>query len=224
MAAQDRPGGGGSSARPAGSTSVRRPSRAVYRRRQILALFLAVVLLGGLTAGGFAAASMISSALAADNSEPGSTATETAATDGAGAEALAPNERGADAGCDENAVIVSASTDQRIYTAEKNPLLTLQVENAGKTDCVVNLGTSQMEFVITSGTDRIFSSMDCQVEAEDKYQTLKPGQSEVANFQWKRNRTAPGCDPVEVKPKPGVYVLVTKLGERASNKAVFELN
>ncbi|WP_051442253.1 hypothetical protein, partial [Arthrobacter sp. H14] len=134
------------------------------------------------------------------------------------------SEAGADSTCDESSIAVSASTDKTVYTPEEKPVLTLTVSNEGQTECSVNQGTSEMEFLITSGEDRIFSSADCQVDSTDNYQTLEAGQSEKANFIWDRSRTAPGCDAVDANPMPGTYILVTKLGEWTSEETIFKLN
>jgi hypothetical protein len=100
------------------------------------------------------------------------------------------------------------------------------VTNGGTMPCEVNIGTSQMEFLVTSGADRIFSSKDCQAKSEDLVKTIAPGASETANFPWPRNRTVEGCQPVEAKPGAGgaYYIYTAKLGSKASPKAVFQLN
>jgi len=122
-------------------------------------------------------------------------------------------------------VTVSASTDKAAYGPEENPLLTLKVTNGGTMPCEVNIGTSQMEFLVTSGADRIFSSRDCQAKSEDLVKILAPGASETANFPWPRNRSVEGCQPVEAKPGGGgaYYIFTAKLGSKASPKAVFQL-
>lgn len=128
--------------------------------------------------------------------------------------------------CDQNLVTVSASTDKAAYGPGENPLLSLKVTNGGKTPCEVNIGTSQMEFLVTSGADRIFSSRDCQAKSDDLVKTIEPGASETANFPWPRNRSVEGCQPIEAKPGAGgaYYVFTAKLGSKASPKAVFQLN
>ena len=127
--------------------------------------------------------------------------------------------------CNQNLVTVSASTDKAAYGPEENPLLTLKVTNGGTMPCEVNIGTSQMEFLVTSGADRIFSSRDCQAKSEDLVKILAPGASETANFPWPRNRSVEGCQPVEAKPGGGgaYYIFTAKLGSKASPKAVFQL-
>ncbi len=128
--------------------------------------------------------------------------------------------------CNQNLVTVSASTDKAAYGPEENPMLTLKVTNGGTMPCEVNIGTSQMEFLVTSGADRIFSSRDCQAKSEDLLKVIAPGASETANFPWSRNRSVEGCQPVEAKPGGGgaYYIFTAKLGSKASPKAVFQLN
>ncbi len=128
-------------------------------------------------------------------------------------------------GCDLSQVSVTASTDKATYAPGENPLLSLKVTNDGSVPCDVNLGTSQMEFAIMSGADRIFSSRDCQAASEDLIKTIQPGKSETANFPWERNRTVEGCSPVAAKPGGGgaTYVFTAKLGNKQSQKAVFQL-
>jgi hypothetical protein len=123
-------------------------------------------------------------------------------------------------------VTVSASTDKPAYGPGENPMLSLKVTNGGTFPCEVNIGTSQMEFLVTSGSDRIFSSKDCQASSEDLVKVIAPGASETANFPWNRNRSAEGCKAVTAAPGGGgaYYIFTAKLGSRASPKAVFQLN
>ena len=79
---------------------------------------------------------------------------------------------------------VTAATNKASYGPEEKPVLTLKVTNGGKLPCKVNIGTSQMEFLVTSGSDRIFSSGDCQASSNDLVKTIAPGKSETANFPW----------------------------------------
>jgi hypothetical protein len=83
-----------------------------------------------------------------------------------------------------------------------------------------------MEFLITSGSDRIFSSQDCQADNTDLMKTIAPGTSETANFPWQRNRTVQGCEPIEAKPGAGgaSYVFTARLANKTSPKAVFQLD
>ncbi|GAB2737519.1 hypothetical protein GCM10027038_40060 [Arthrobacter bambusae] len=125
--------------------------------------------------------------------------------------------------CDLNLVTVTASTDQPAYAAGQNPLLSMKITNGGTAPCQVNVGTSQMEFLVMSGEDRIFSSKDCQAKGDDLVKQIDPGKSETANFPWQRNRTTEGCGVISAKPATGTYTFKAVLGNKASTKAVFEL-
>ncbi|TNB76841.1 hypothetical protein FHJ30_01620 [Arthrobacter sp. BB-1] len=213
-----------------GSSAVRKPSAAVYRRRRLFvggALLLVIALVAAFAvAGAFSGKSeQVSSADPAAGATapadpapgaPSASATEPAATPTPSATPT----------CNQNLVTVSASTDKAAYGPEENPMLTLKVTNGGTMPCEVNIGTSQMEFLVTSGADRIFSSRDCQAKSEDLLKVIAPGASETANFPWSRNRSVEGCQPVEAKPGGGgaYYIFTAKLGSKASPKAVFQLN
>ncbi|HET7140535.1 MAG TPA: hypothetical protein VFI36_10280 [Arthrobacter sp.] len=207
-----------------GSGAARQPSAAVYRRRRLFvgtALLLAVaVAFGGFAvAGAFSGTEQASSTVGATETAPAAGASPSATPDSVPTPTPTPS-------CNQNLVTVSASTDKAAYGPGENPLLSLKVTNGGTMPCEVNIGTSQMEFVVTSGADRIFSSKDCQAKSEDLVKTLAPGASETANFPWSRNRTLEGCSPIAAKPGGGgaYYIFTAKLGSKASPKAVFQLN
>lgn len=125
--------------------------------------------------------------------------------------------------CDPADVVVAAGTDQGAYAPEVDPVLSLIIRNGGRTACTVNVGTSQMEFVLTRGAERVFSSIDCQESSEDLDRVIEPGGEERAILEWARNRTVPGCTVVEEEPVKGTYTLVTRLGARSSAPVTFTL-
>lgn len=127
-----------------------------------------------------------------------------------------------DDGCDPARVVVSAETDRQNYGPGEDPVLSLVVRNEGPEACTVNVGTSQMEFVLTSDEERVFSSTDCQHDSQDLERTIEPGGEERATFEWSRNRTVPGCT-VEKDPGAGTYALTTRLGARSSSPVSFTL-
>ena len=227
---------GNSSARgTSGSSSVRKPSAAVFRRRRLFAggallLVIALVVSGFALAGAFKGGSRQASSTQPSSTDPASANPAASATPSASASATAPATpsptASATATCNQNLVTVTASTDKPAYGPGENPMLTLKVTNGGKVPCEVNIGTSQMEFLVTSGSDRIFSSKDCQAYSEDLVKVIAPGASETANFPWSRNRSAEGCKAVAAAPGGGgaYYIFTAKLGSRASPKAVFQLN
>jgi hypothetical protein len=227
---------GNSSARgTSGSSSVRKPSAAVYRRRRLvvggaLLLVIALVVGGFALAGAFKGGSQQASSTQPSSTVPASANPAASATPSASAPATASATPSPTASatptCNQNLVTVTATTDKPAYGPGENPMLTLKVTNGGKVPCEVNIGTSQMEFLVTSGSDRIFSSKDCQASSEDLVKVIAPGASETANFPWNRNRSADGCKEVAAAPGGGgaYYIFTAKLGSRASPKAVFQLN
>lgn len=222
----------------------------MYRRRRIAVLVLVVLILGVLGVGGWAAVAAVSSTPAAPapagsasatpapsaqsptaSASPSGSATPPAAASqpasssaGPSSAAAAPSATpNAAASCDPHLITVSASTDKASYAPTEKPVFTLKVTNGNTVPCGVNVGTTQMEFLVVSGADRIFSSKDCQADAQDLPKTIPAGGSETANFPWQRVRSTEGCAAVTGQPKPGIYVLTASLGPVTSSKAVFEL-
>lgn len=217
-----------------GSSSVRKPSAAVYRRRRLvvggaLLLVIALVISGFALAGAFKGGSQQASSTQPSSADPAtSQASPSAAASPSASPSATPSATPSPTApsCNQNLVAVSASTDKPAYGPGENPMLTLKVTNGGTVPCEVNIGTSQMEFLVTSGSDRIFSSKDCQASSEDLVKVIGPGASETANFPWNRTRSADGCKAVAAAPGGGgaYYIFTAKLGSRASPKAVFQLN
>lgn len=126
-------------------------------------------------------------------------------------------------GCLEGDIGITASTAAGTHGPAENPVLVMTIKNEGKFDCNVNVGTSQQDFSVMSGKDRIFATSDCVQDPTDTEITIKPGASETARFTWTRVRSAPGCKVVNAKPRPGWYGFTAKLGDLTSETTQFEL-
>nr|WP_284990893.1 hypothetical protein [Arthrobacter sp. efr-133-TYG-120] len=201
----------------------RRTSPAVYRRRRLVVFGALLVVLAMLVAGVVAMSSSL-----AGKADPGAAKTQAvgaaSASQTPSTDSIAPTTTPpATPVCDLNLVTVTASTDQPAYAAGQNPVLSMKITNGGAAPCQVNVGTSQMEFLVMSGEDRIFSSKDCQAKGDDLVKQIDPGKSEIANFPWQRNRTTEGCGVISAKPATGTYTFKAVLGNKASTKAVFQL-
>lgn len=198
----------------------------MYKRRRQLVALLALLLMGGLIWAGIAIAGVFhgDGTPAPAAADPTSAAPDPSASSRASASASpTPSATPTEAVCNPASIEVTGSTDAETYAADQSPVLSLTVSNTGDVPCPVNVGTSQMEFVITSGDDRIFSSRDCQEGAEDLEVTIEPGESETARFTWERIRSAPECTEVDAVPGPGQYAFETRLGERTSDDVAFTL-
>ncbi|MET1063423.1 MAG: hypothetical protein ABWX85_00455, partial [Arthrobacter sp.] len=223
-------GSGATAARKPPRKPARRPARKpvspIYRRRRLFA-GVALLLVIAVAIGGFAAVSSVLNAGQSSSGGGGAAPSGQASGPAAGTEATpSPSASVEGNGCEQNLVTVAAATDKPAYPAGENPMLTLKVTNNNRVPCEVNIGTSQMEFLVMSGSDRIFSSTDCQVDATDLVKTIAPGQSETANFLWERKRSLEGCKVIEAKPGAGgaYYVFTARLADKTSPKAVFQLN
>jgi hypothetical protein len=159
----------------------------------------------------------------AATSAPGATPSSSPAPTPATTPTSQPSASAAGDACATAAVVIRAETDKESYGPDELPVLDLVVRNEGEIPCVVNVGTSQMEFVLTLDDERVFSSTDCQDGSQDLERTLAPDGEERASFEWARNRTVPGCTAVDGDPAGGTYTLVTRLGGRSSSPVTFTL-
>lgn len=194
----------------------------VYRRRRLVAAILALVLVALMVFGVVKVVGMLNKN-DAGTSSTGPVATGSATAGATNAPSKAPAKVPEKQVCDEDGIKVSASSDKKSYAAGELPKLTLRVNNTGAVACPVNVGTSQMEFKVTSGNDIIFNSRDCQSDANDLVKSIKPAGGESANFTWKRNRSVAGCTKVVATPGPGTYVYTATLGKWSSERVVFTL-
>lgn len=214
--------------------SARRHSPAVYRRRRLLVLLLAVLVIGAVVwlfvAQPWSATgsdpepaattpAATESSAPAESEEPADDAGEKATDeDEAGAADAAEEEASGPVACDPKVISVEPMTDKREY-GDADPKLTMTLGNNGDVDCTINVGTTQQVFTITSGDDVWWRSTDCQEEPSDMEVTLKAGQ-EVSSAEavvWDRTRSnVDTCDNKNRPVAPGggaSYQLRVKLGD-----------
>jgi len=232
---------------PRNSDLMRPQSPEVYRRRRIVALVLlvlVVMILVGLVWG------IVSLFRPGGDEQPGGsggsrtppatapaspTGTEDTGGDAAsGAASGAPTEDPSAspsstegslsaAACQPGDLVISAATDRQSYPEGEDPVLELRVDNTGDEPCEANLGTSQQVFTVYSGSDRIFSTQDCQVDGEDTMLEISPDEQERSRFTWPRVRSAPDCAQVGSEPRSGTYRLEVSLGELSAQPVSFTL-
>ena len=81
-----------------------------------------------------------------------------------------------------------------------------------------------MEYLVTSGSDRIFSSKDCQAESSDLVKTIRPGPERDGELPVAAQPHGPGLRRRRrPNPRGGTYVFTARLGNKTSPKAVFQL-
>jgi hypothetical protein len=131
--------------------------------------------------------------------------------------------------CASSQLRVNAVTDKNVYTAGELPELSLSVENTGSEACTADLGTAGMQFVITSGEDEVWRSIDCQTDSESLAVILDPGKPlESEPIAWDRTRSSPETCDVSRDPVAAggaTYRLgVTAAGVASAETASFLLN
>jgi len=131
--------------------------------------------------------------------------------------------------CAPDQVTVTPVTDSNSYGAEQQPLLSLTLLNTGAAPCLIEAGSDVQEYVIVSGSDRIWASTDCQEPGVAAPTVLEPGEElSTTPFPWSRTRSAPDdCDAERPQVDAGgaTYRLSVSVGEFASDGDVpFLLN
>ncbi|NUL44702.1 hypothetical protein F7P69_05765 [Cellulosimicrobium funkei] len=233
---------------PRNNDLLRPQSSAVYRRRRLVALVLLVVVLAivvGLVwwlislfrpaAGEEAPAPTASQSVAAT---PSSEASASPSASAAGTEPepdesgdsddgtddpSASTEAAASGDCPPGDIVISAATDQPTYGEGEDPVLELRVDNTGEEPCEANLGTTQQVFTVYSGSDRIFSTEDCQVDGQDALVEISPDEQERARFTWPRLRSSEDCGETTQEPRSGTYRLEVSLGDLEAQPVTFNL-
>jgi len=124
--------------------------------------------------------------------------------------------------CTPSQIALTAQTDALRYNMGEIPQMWLTVENVGFAECEIEVGTLSQEYLIMSGSDRIWSSKDCQVGGVPNPITLAPGESRSTTaIPWDRTRSATTtCDQARsVMPGGGAtYRLSVILGDFTSEE------
>jgi hypothetical protein len=119
--------------------------------------------------------------------------------------------------CDPADIELTAITDKGGYNVGELPLISMSITNTGSTACTINAGTDAQEYIITSGSERIWSSRDCQTDPKPTDTVLEPSLAKsTAPFGWDRTRSsADTCagDRPQVAAGGASYHLTVKLGD-----------
>lgn len=128
--------------------------------------------------------------------------------------------------CEAADLQLALTSDATSYAAGATPTFTVTITNAAASSCTVDAGTASLEVLVTSGSDRIWSSLDCAVEGADgseRMLLLAEGAQEAAGVPWDRTRSDATCSSGLPEPRPGTYHAVAKLVGAQSGDLVFNL-
>jgi hypothetical protein len=119
---------------------------------------------------------------------------------------------------------LTLTADHTLYTTGVMPHFVLTVTNVGSAACRADVGTSARNFLVTSGTDRIWSSADC-TKTSANVAVFKAKQAVGYTHDWLRARSsAAGCAAHGTQARPGTYKVVAHVGDLTSNTVVFRLS
>jgi hypothetical protein len=121
-------------------------------------------------------------------------------------------------------------TDKVTYGSNEKPMISMTITNTGPASCTINLGTTQQELIITSGTEQIWDSKECQTSPVDTLYTLKAGVAvPTTPITWDRTRSSTSTCSDNNRPAVAAggasYHLSVKVGAITSKNSVqFLLN
>ncbi len=98
---------------------------------------------------------------------------------------------------------------------------TLAVTNNGAEPCVLDLTPSTFSLTVTSGTDRIWTTDDCDKWVPSHKGTLKSKKSYEFSISWSVNRSAAGCKTLKASLGAGTYVASAAFATDAKARQVF---
>ncbi|MDQ0424833.1 hypothetical protein [Cellulomonas iranensis] len=126
--------------------------------------------------------------------------------------------------CDPASLALTVAPGGEAFAADVDPTFEVTVTNSGAAPCLVDAGDAHQEVVITSGEDRVWSSLDCAGDdAATRTLLLPAGESDVSALTWTRVRSAEGCPGGLPSPQPGTYSVTVALQGATSPAAVFGL-
>jgi hypothetical protein len=160
---------------------------------------------------------------------PASTTSSSPSTSTAKADAGKSSTSKASDACAPANITLEAVVDQTSYPANVDPKISMKITNTGAGSCTINLGSTQQELIITSGTEQIWDSKDCQTGAVDAPTVMTAGQTlTTQTIPWDRTRSSTStCNTSRPAVTAGgaSYHLSVKLGSITSKTtAQFLLN
>src|SRR5262249_29100679 len=201
-----------------------KPPAVYWRRRAILLIAVVVTLVSLVVLFGRGSGRPGASALAPTSTPSTSAASHppsTTAAQTAGQPAL-PSATGSNS-CPGGTLKLAATTAAPSFKLGSQPVLALQVTNAGTKPCVADLSDTQIELLVYNGESRVWGSHDCQVEPGAQVMTLNPHQAVRRSITWPGLSSQPqGAGPRQLVGA-GTYTLHAKLSGVEGTTATFSL-
>lgn len=127
--------------------------------------------------------------------------------------------------CAAPGLVVAPTVDATSYALGSTAKVGMTITNTGTAACTMDAGSAALELLVVSGSDRIWSSDDCQTDAQSRPTTVEPGDAGVlaSSVEWTLVRSAAGCAQGLPELKAGTYQLTARAGEITSAPVAFEI-
>ncbi|MCJ7827177.1 MAG: hypothetical protein MUP36_02925 [Demequinaceae bacterium] len=122
-------------------------------------------------------------------------------------------------------LLINLSPISRDFPDPGIPSFQATVTHTGLADCVLDPRAPETELLITSGSDRIWSNLDCAQSVLDGTSLLlSPNETVTLTAGWPRIRSDESCSLGLQIPLPGTYHALLTLQGVESTDAVFSLS
>lgn len=127
--------------------------------------------------------------------------------------------------CGADDVVITTVANPASVPEGALPVFDVAIAHQGSTACSLDTAAEGTELLITSGSDRIFSSLDCPDDATiaAKQLILAPDATEDLSVTWNRQRSLPECAPESAIPGAGTYKASLTIQGIKSELATFTL-
>jgi hypothetical protein len=212
--------------------------QAVYWRRRLVALLIAMAVLSLLT-WAFLGALGLSASPPATSAHGGTGQAQGAAggsgPSGAGQGGVgagntqSPNSRPAarsgssPRACSRGDVVLSLLASQSAYASSRLPQFSIDVVGTGQSTCTFNVGARHVALVVRSGSVRVWSSADCPRGSGSLVLDLQRGVPTTLSITWNRQTSSPGCSGPSSAMPAGTYSATVSDGALTSNSVTFRL-
>jgi hypothetical protein len=215
------------------------PTQRAYLIRRLILLAVVIGIIWGIVALIGAAVGAIQGAFA----NPSPSSSQGQPSNGNGANGTGTNSGGSGGGSNSSthyttcmpaglsllAVVGDGSKPQSSFAAGSNPKLWFTLTNTSGKPCYFNVGTAAQQFIVTSGSEKIWTTTDCKAAKSNYRMLLQPGAANASTpITWARVRSSStGCDAASGQSAAigggASYHLTVKLGPVTSNDVQFIL-
>ena len=123
--------------------------------------------------------------------------------------------------CKDADITVTASTDAATYPVGATPRLRMRILNTSKESCRRDVGAAANELIVNRGSERFWSSDDCNPPGKADVVTLAAGQSYSVTLAWVGQASQPKCPANQPQASAGSYTLVGRNGDLMSKPEPF---